>query len=96
MTLPGLAPRGGLVGIVAVWVVGAVLAVTIGVTVPESLRGAWMPVGMAGCIILAFGIQLASGHAEGFLRRVAASALGALVVMGLIGAGLALASFVAA
>ena len=51
-----------------------------------------MPVGLAGCLILAFAVQLGVGHAEGFLRRVAASVLGALVVMGLFGLGMGLIS----
>jgi hypothetical protein len=95
MTVPGLAPRGGLAGIVAVWVVAAVVAITIGLVAPEEWRAAWMPVGLAGCLILAFVIQLVHGHAAGFLPRVAASVVGALVVMGLIGLGLGLASLFA-
>lgn len=96
MTLPGLAPpRGGLGGIVAVWAVAAVVTVVIGVVAPSNARAAWMPAGLALCIVLSFGIQLAYGHAEGFLRRVAASVLGAMLVMGLIGLGLSLASLFA-
>ena len=90
MTVPGLAPRGGIGGIVAVWIAGAVIAVTIGLVAPSEWRAAWMPVGLAACLVLAFVVQLVQGHAEGFLRRVAASVLGAMVVMGLIGLGLGL------
>lgn len=96
MSVPGLAPRGGFGGIVAVWVSAAVLAIVIGLVAPPDWRAAWMPVGLAFCLILAFVLQLVSGHAEGFLRRVAASILGALVVMGMIGLGLGLASLFAA
>lgn len=92
MTVPGLAPRGTFGGIVAVWIAGAVAAVAIGLVAPSEWRAAWMPVGLAGCLVLAFAIQLAHGHADGFLRRVAASVLGAMVVMGLIGLGLGLAT----
>ncbi len=92
MTIPGLAPRAGLGGIVAVWAAAAVIAVAIGLAAPSEWRAAWMPVGLAGCLILAFTIQLLGGHAEGFIRRVAASVLGAMLVMGLIGLGLGLAS----
>lgn len=92
MTVPGLAPRDGLGGIVAVWAAAVVIAVAIGSFAPSDWRAAWMPVGLAGCVILAFVIQLTGGRAEGFLRRVAASVLGALVVMGLIGLGLGLAT----
>lgn len=95
MTVPGLAPRGGFAGVVAVWIVAAVVAVTIGLVAPDDWRAAWMAVGLGGSVILAFAIQLVHGHAEGFLRRVAASVLGALLVMGLIGLGLGLASLFA-
>lgn len=92
MTIPGLAPRGGFGAIVAVWVAGAVFAVAIGLLVPSDARGAWMPIGLAACILMAFVVQLRSGHPERFLYRVSASVLGALVVMGLVGLGLGLAS----
>ncbi|GAA3035947.1 hypothetical protein [Microbacterium dextranolyticum] len=92
MTIPGLAPRGGLGGIVAVWAAGGVIAVAIGLAAPTDWRAAWMAVGLAACILLAFVVQLVSGHADGFIRRVAASSLGAMVVMGLIGLGLGLAT----
>jgi len=95
MTVPVLAPRGGFGSIVAVWVSSAVIAIAIGLAAPPDWRAAWMPVGLAACLILAFILQLAYGHAEGFLRRVAASILGALIVMGLIGLGLGLASLFA-
>ena len=96
MSIPSLAPRSGFGGIVAVWVAAAVITIVIGFVAPSDWRAAWMPVGLAGCIVLAFVVQLAFGHAEGFLRRVAASALGAMVVMGLIGLGLGLASMFSA
>ncbi|MFT3797026.1 hypothetical protein [Microbacterium sp.] len=92
MTLPAAAARSSLAGVVAVWIAAAVVAVTIGIVAPDGWRAAWMPVGMAGCLVLAFVIQLVQGHADGFLQRVAASAVGALVVMGLIGLGLGLSS----
>lgn len=95
MAIPGLAPRGGFGGIVAVWAAAAVIAVTIGLVAPAEWRAAWMSVGLAGCLILAFVVQLIHGHAEGFLRRVSASVVGALLVMGLIGLGLGLASLFA-
>lgn len=92
MTVPGLAPRAGYGGIAAVWASAAVIAIVIGIAAPADWRAAWMPVGMAGCVILAFVVQLVQGHSQGFLRRMAASILGAFVVMGLIGLGLGLSS----
>ncbi|WP_336631677.1 MULTISPECIES: hypothetical protein [unclassified Microbacterium] len=95
MTVPGLAPRGGFGAIVGVWGAGAAIAVTVGLAVPPEWRAAWMAVGLAACILISFSVQLWQGHPEGFIRRVAASALGAMLVMGLIGLGLGLASLFA-
>jgi len=95
MTIPGPAPRAEYGGIVGVWLAGAVIAVIIGIVAPGEWRAAWMPVGMAACLILAFVVQLIQGHSQGFLRRVAASTLGAFIVMGLIGLGLGLSSLFA-
>ncbi|MGB4778604.1 hypothetical protein [Microbacterium sp.] len=92
MTVPGLAPRAGFGGIIAVWAAAAVISVVIGIVAPDDWWAAWMSVGFAGCLILAFVIQLFVGHPEGFLRRVSASVLGALVVMGFFGLGLGLVS----
>ena len=72
-----------------------VIAIVIGVVAPGEWRAAWMPVGMAACLILAFVVQLVQGHSQGFVRRVALSTLGAFVVMGLIGLGLGLSSMFA-
>ncbi|MFT4215429.1 MAG: hypothetical protein QM622_11730 [Microbacterium sp.] len=88
MTVPAPAAHTSFGGIVAVWVAAAVTAVTIGIVAPDDWRAAWMAVGLAGCIVLAFVVQLVQGHPDGFLQRVAASSVGALVVMGLIGLGL--------
>lgn len=96
MSAPHLAPdddvRGGLRSVFALWALAAVVAIAIGAIAPPDWRAAWMPVGMAGCIIVAFAVQLALGRPHGFIERVAASVLGALVVMGLIGLGLGLAT----
>lgn len=84
-----------MAGIAAVWGVGAVIAVVIGIFLPIDERGAWLGIGLGVCVSLAFVVQLVRGQAEGFLRRVALSVLGALVVMGVIGLGFAVAAFFA-
>ncbi|MFB8387221.1 hypothetical protein ACFC3F_08800 [Microbacterium sp. NPDC055910] len=94
MSAPELAPRRTVGGIVAVWVVAAVIGVVVGLFTGDDWRGAWLAVGMGGCLVLAFGIQLVSGRSQGFTRRVAASALGALVVFGVISLGFGLATVV--
>ncbi|MCT9821056.1 hypothetical protein N3K63_12280 [Microbacterium sp. W1N] len=92
MTLPELAPRRTYTAVIATWILAAVLALAVGLLAPEDWRAAWMPVAMGVCFIAAFALNLASGRSQGFIQRIAASVLGALVVMGLIGAGLGLAS----
>ena len=81
-------------GIVAVWVVAAVIGVAIGVLVGDAERAAWLGVGLGGCLVLAFAIQLWSGRSQGFTQRVAASILGAMLVMGILSLGFGLAAIV--
>ncbi len=94
MATSELAPRGTISGIVAVWIAAAVLGVAIGAFVPPAWRAAWLTLALAGCLILSFGVQLAYGRSQRFIVRVAASVLGALVVLGVISAGFGLASLV--
>ncbi|MFJ6678838.1 hypothetical protein ACIQLK_06885 [Microbacterium sp. NPDC091382] len=96
MTAPELLPRRRIAGVVAVWVVAAVVALAVGVFVDPDWRGAWLLVGFGVCFFIAFAIQLASGRSQGFIIRISASVLGALVVMGLLGAGFGLAELLAA
>lgn len=95
MSTPDLAPRKTIGGIVAVWVLAAVLGVAIGLFVPADWRAQWITLAMGGCVIFAFAVQLWYGRSQAFIQRVAASVLGALVVLGLITAGFALAALVA-
>jgi hypothetical protein len=94
MSTSGLAPRGTLGGVIAVWVVSAVLGIAIGLFAPAEWRTPWLALALAGCLILAFAIQLWHGHSQRFIQRVAASVLGSLLVLGLISAGFGLASIV--
>jgi uncharacterized membrane protein YfcA len=94
VAVPELAPRRTFGGIVAVWVIAAIVGLAIGIFVAGELRAAWLSVGLGGCLILAFAIQLWTGRSQGFTRRVAASILGALVVLGIISLGFGLAAIV--
>ncbi|MET0673228.1 MAG: hypothetical protein ABWY37_07025 [Microbacterium pygmaeum] len=91
---PELAPRGTLGGIIAVWIVAALAGVAIGLFVPGEWRAAWLTVALGACLVLAFAVQLGYGRSQGFTERVAASALGALLVMGVISLGFGLAAVV--
>ncbi|WP_243073893.1 hypothetical protein [Microbacterium sp. SS28] len=94
MAAPALAPRRTTGGIVTVWVVAAVIGVAIGLFVPADWRAAWLVVALGGTLILAFAVQLAYGRSQGYIRRVAISILGALIVLGVISLGFGLASIV--
>jgi hypothetical protein len=91
---PELAPRRTFGGVVAVWVIAALVGVSIGIFAPEEWRAAWLAVGLGGCLVLAFAIQLWFGRSQGFTERVAASVLGALLVMGVISLGFGLAAII--
>lgn len=94
MPAPELAPRRTIGGVIAVWVVAALAGIAIGVFVPEEWRGAWVAVALGGCVVLSFAVQLAYGRSVQFIERMAASSLGAMLVMGVISAGFGLAAIV--
>ncbi|MBD8023379.1 hypothetical protein [Microbacterium gallinarum] len=94
MAVPELAPRRTIGGIIAVWAVAAVIGVLVGLFAGDAWRVQWLAVGLGGCLILAFIVQLWSGRSQGFTERVAASALGALAVLGVISLGFGLAAIV--
>jgi hypothetical protein len=94
VTTPELAPRRTFGGVIAVWVVAALIGISIGLFVPEEWRAAWLTVGLGGCLVLAFAIQLWFGRSQGFTERVAASVLGALLTLGVISLGFGLSAIV--
>lgn len=91
---PELVPRRTIGGIIAVWATAALLGVAIGVFVAPDQRAAWVTVGLGACLLLSFAVQLWYGRSQGFSQRVAASVLGALLVLGVISLGFGLASVV--
>lgn len=95
VTTPELAPRSTFPGVVAVWVAGLLAASAIGIFVASDARPQWLTVALGGCLILTFGIQVAYGRPNGFIRRVGLSMLGALVVMGVVSVGFSLAAVMA-
>lgn len=96
MSEPALAPRNPLGAIVTVWVVALLAAIAIGIFVPEQLRVSWLLVGFGGIVLASFAVQLWYGRTEGFIFRVASSVIGALLLLGVISAGFALAALVPA
>lgn len=66
--------------ILPVWLGAVVGAVLVSVFAPEAAF-TWLPVVMAGTVLLTFVIQLALQRKEGLVSRVAASVGGAVVVL---------------
>ncbi|MDQ1121430.1 hypothetical protein [Microbacterium trichothecenolyticum] len=96
MSTPDLAPRRTFGGVVAVWALAVVAGVLIGVFAPAGWRAEWITVSLGVCVIVAFAIQLWYGRSQAFIQRMALSSLGALLVLGLITGGFALAALVGA
>jgi hypothetical protein len=92
MSQPQLAPRSPVIGIAAVWILSALIAVAVGIVAPLDQRVGWLCVGLGITLIAAFAVQIFSAPAQGFIGRMGASMLGALVVMGLVSAGFGLAA----
>lgn len=94
MSEPALAPRNALVGVVVVWAAALLAAIAIGVFVPEEWRVPWLLVGFGGAVLLSFALQLWYAQMKGFIFRVAASAIGALVLLGVVSAAFGLAALI--
>ena len=65
-----------------VWIVALLGAVGVGMLAGESYL-TWLPVVLAGCVLLTFVIQLAIQRKEGLVSRMIASVFGALVIVGI-------------
>ncbi|WP_300267256.1 hypothetical protein [Microbacterium sp.] len=94
MSEPALAPRNPFGGVVIVWAAAFIAAVAIGIFVTEELRVQWLLVGFGGAVLLSFAVQLWYGQTTGFIMRIAASVLGALLLLGMVSAGFALAALI--
>ncbi|GAA1851990.1 hypothetical protein GCM10009796_12600 [Microbacterium koreense] len=94
VSTPELAPRRTFGGVIAVWIAAAVIGVAVGVFAPADARASWLVAGLGVSVVLSFAVQLAYGRSQGFTQRVAAGALGALFVLGVISLGFGLAGVV--
>lgn len=96
MSEPALAPRNALGGVIIVWAAALVAALAIGIFVPEEWRVQWLLVGFGAAVLLSFAMQLGYGQTKGFTFRVAASAIGALLLLGVVSAAFGLAALIPA
>lgn len=67
--------------VIPVWVAALLGAVVVGIVAPDATFFVWLPVVMAGSILLTFGIQLGLSRKEGLVSRIVASLAGALVIL---------------
>lgn len=96
MSEPALAPRNAFVGVLVVWAAALVSAIVIGIVAAEQWRVPWLIVAFGAMILLSFGTQLGYARTEGYIVRVAASVVGALIIMGIISVGFGLAALASA
>ena len=67
--------------IVAVWLAVTIAAVLVSTLLPRDLFLTWIPVVLAGAIILTFSIQLAIQRKEGFVVRVMSSVCVSVLIL---------------
>ena len=77
-----------------VCVFAALVGIAIGLFVPAEWRAAWLVVGLGVSIAFSFGVQLAYGRSQGYIRRAALGMIGALLVLGVLSLGFGLAAIV--
>ncbi len=95
MSQPALAPRGTLTSMISVWVIAVLATIAVGLFVPTEARGLGLILAFGGVVVLAFAVQLFwVGRVQGFIVRTAGTVTGALVLMGVVSAGLVLSAFV--
>jgi hypothetical protein len=73
-----------------VWAIALVLGVLIGSLSRPAEYASWLSLALAVCALLAFVAQLATQQKDGFISRLAATLTGSFVILGVIGAVLAL------
>lgn len=94
MSAPELAPRSSVTGIAAVWVAALLGGIAIAIFVPMENQSKWFVLALAASLLVSFGVQLAYGRSTGFIRRVAASVLGALLALGIVSVAVGLAAII--
>ena len=75
--------------ILAVWGAAVVFAVVIGVVSDPHEYTSWLALALGGCVVGAMIAQLATQQKDGFVDRLAASVVGAFVILGIAAAVLA-------
>lgn len=79
--------------IATVWVLAVIASVAIGMFADTASFTAWLGLALAGCTVAALILQLATQEKRGFIDRLGASVSGALVILAIASAILALGHF---
>lgn len=91
MTTPAtLSPVTRWASIVGIWVAAALCAVAIALFVQPGNDPAWLSLSLGGCVIGSLCTQLATQEKRGFVSRLVASIMGAIVVLAIAALVLAL------
>jgi len=72
---------GHWISIAAVWVLAVVGATLTGFSAPPGDKLSWVGLTLAGCTLVTLSLQLATGQKEGYVVRVTASIVGAVIVL---------------
>ena len=76
--------------VIPVWVIALAGAIVVGV-LAASTALTWLPIVLAGCVLVTFAIQLALQRKDGLVTRMMASLGGALIILAVATAVFALA-----
>lgn len=76
--------------ILPVWILVIVGAILVGLISPADDYYTWLPIVLAGSLILTFAIQLAVPRKDGLVTRIMTSAVGSVLILAVTTAILAL------
>ncbi|HLT66876.1 MAG TPA: hypothetical protein VKZ73_03315 [Microbacterium sp.] len=71
-------------GLVLPWSIALVLAIAVEVFAPESHRWDWFAAAAGVAVIITFVVQITIARADGFILRASTSALGSVLIVGLV------------
>ena len=71
-----------LASILPIWVLVVIAAVCVGLFSTDDGFLTWLPIVLAGSVILAFAVQLAIRRKEGFVLRIMSAATGSVIILG--------------
>jgi hypothetical protein len=80
-TQESLSPTTSWSSIVVIWVLAALSLVAIGLFSTVGEYNAWLGLALGGCTVVSLCVQIATQEKNGFVNRLAASVVGALIVL---------------